>query len=238
ADDLRAAVAPYTGWAGFNYAHGLPRAALKEVLVSLARNGVRVVMNGPQILDLYDEVDQVVPLDGQRWVIAHIATFTKRDIERILRMGLVLTTHTNNYLYKGLDAQAQRLPSERHDEIVPLKSLIEAGVRVSLATDNVPISLWLPVWQTIARESFQMRQRVAPAQALSREEALRCATCDGAYLTFDEDRKGSLQPGMLADLAMLSADPLTVEESAIAGIKSVMTMVGGKIVYETPGWAG
>jgi predicted amidohydrolase YtcJ len=237
ADDLRAAVAPYTGWAGFNYAHGLPRAALKDVLISLARNGIRAVMNGPQILDLYDEVDQVVPLQGQRWVIAHISSFTKRDIERIVRMGLVLTTHTNNYLYKGLHVQAQRLPPERHDEIVPLRSLIDAGVKVSLATDNVPISLWLPVWQSIARESFQTRQRVAPGQALTREEALRCATYDGAYLTFDEDRKGSLQTGMLADLAVLSADPLTVEESGIAEIKSVMTMVGGRIVHETPNWS-
>jgi predicted amidohydrolase YtcJ len=170
-------------------------------------------------------------------VIAHISSFTKRDIERIVRMGLVLTTHTNNYLYKGLHVQAQRLPPERHDEIVPLKSLIDAGVKVSLATDNVPISLWLPVWQSIARESFQTRQRVAPGQALTREEALRCATYDGAYLTFDEDRKGSLQAGMLADLAVLSADPLTVEESGIAEIKSVMTMVGGRIVHETPNWS-
>jgi predicted amidohydrolase YtcJ len=177
-------------------------------------------------------------LKGQRWVIAHIGTFTKRDIERIVRMGLVLTTHTNNYLYKGLDAQAQRLPPERHEEIVPLKSLIEAGVPVSLATDNVPISLWLPIWQTIARESFPGKRRVAPAQALTREEALQCATYHGAYLTFDEDRKGTLQLGLLADLAVLSADPLTVEESAIAQIRSVMTMVGGKIVYEAAGWAG
>ena len=238
ADDVRAGVAPYTGWAGFNYAHGLPRAALKEVLVSLARNGVRVVMNGAMVLDLYDEVDQVVPLKGQRWVIAHIGTFTKRDIDRIVRMELVLTTHTNNYLYKGLDAQAQRLPPERHDEIVPLKSLIEAGVPVSLATDNVPISLWLPIWQTIARESFQTRQRVAPTQALTREEALRCATADGAYLTFDEDKKGRLAPDRFADLAVLSSDPLTIEEAAIADTTALMTMVGGKTVYETPNWAG
>jgi predicted amidohydrolase YtcJ len=65
----------------------------------------------------------------------------------------------------------------------------------------------------------------------------RCATNDGAYLTFDEDKKGSLEPGKLADLAVLSADPLTVEEAGIADIRALMTMVGGKTVYETPGWA-
>jgi len=239
ASDLRAqAAAPYTGWAGFNYTNGLPRGELKDVLVRCARNDVRAVMNGPQVLDLYDEVDQIVPLKGKRWVIAHINTFSKRDIERIVRMGLVLTTHTNNYLYKGLHVTAQRLPPERHDEIVPLRSLLDAGVTVSLATDNVPISLFLPIAQTIERRSFQSGERVAPKQALSRAEALRCATANGAYLTFDEDKKGSLQAGRLADLAVLSADPLTVAEAGIASTSALMTMVGGKVVHETANWLG
>ena len=238
ASELRATAAPYTGWAGFNYSNGLPRAELKDVLVRCAANNIRVVMNGAQVLDLYDEVDQVVPLRGQRWVIAHINDFSSRDIERIVRMGLVLTTHTNNYLYKGLHVHARRLPPERHSEIVPLRSLLDAGVKVSLATDNVPITPWLPVWQTIARTSYQTNERIAPEQALSRAEALRCATADGAYLTFDEDKKGSLQAGRFADLVVLSADPLTVAEPEIANISARMTMVGGKIVHETPNWFG
>jgi len=239
ADNLRASVAPYTGWAGFNYADGLPREQLKEVLLRCAVNGIRVVMNrAPEILDLYDEVDQVVPLQGKRWTIAHIGNFSKRDIERVVRMGLALTTHTNNNLYKALHLEAQRLPPERHGEIAPLHSLLDAGVKVSLATDNVPVSLFLPVWQTIARTSIVTGQRVAPEQALTRAEALRCATANGAYLTFDEDKKGTLEAGKLADLAVLSADPLTVAEPEIAKITSQMTMVGGKIVHETPNWSG
>ena len=154
-----------------------------------AANDIRVVMNGPPVLDLYDEVDREVPLKGKRWVIAHINDFSPRDVERIVRMGLVLTTHTNNYLYKGLHVHAKRLPPERHDEIVPLRSLLDAGVKVSLATDNVPISNFLPVSQTILRTSYVTKQRIAPEQALTRMEALRCATADGAYLTFDEDKK-------------------------------------------------
>jgi adenine deaminase len=94
------------------------------------------------------------------------------------------------------------------------------------------------VWQSIARTSYQTKQRVATEQALSRAEALRCATANGAYLTFDEDKKGSLQVGRFADLAVLSADPLTVAEPDIANIAARMTMVGGKIVHETPNWSG
>ena len=78
---------------------------------------------------------------------------------------------------------------------------------------------------------------VGAKQALSRVEALRCATVNGAYLTFDEDKKGTLQPGKLADLTVLSADPLTVEETKIAEIASQMTMVGGTIVRESSNWS-
>jgi len=79
---------------------------------------------------------------------------------------------------------------------------------------------------------------VSPEQAITRAEALACATIHNAYLTFDEAKKGSLEPGKLADLAVLSADPLAVEEDDIREIRSLMTMVGGRMVYETPGWSG
>jgi predicted amidohydrolase YtcJ len=96
----------------------------------------------------------------------------------------------------------------------------------------------LPVSQAIQRTSYVTKQRIAPKQALTRMEALRCATADGAYLTFDEDKKGSLQAGRFADLVVLSADPLTVAEPEIANISARMTMVGGKVVHETPNWSG
>ena len=238
ADDVRARAAPYTGWAGFNSNHGLPREQAKQLLLHCAANDIRAVMIGSSNLDLYDEVDREIPLQGRRWVISHISTIPPRDIERIVRMGLVLTTHTNNYLYKGLHAQAQRLPPERHGEIVPLRSLLNAGVKVSLATDNVPVSPFLPIWQTIARTSYQTKERIGASEALSRADALRCATVGGAYLTFDENKKGSLEVGKLADVAVVSADPLVTEESSIPDTHSLMTMVGGRIVHETPNWLG
>src|SRR5262249_32039202 len=139
-DAARARAAPYTGWAGFNAGHGLPREQAKELLIECAKNDIRAVVIGSGNLDLYDEIDREIPLKGRRWVISHISTFSAKDIERIARMGLVVTTHTNNYLYKGLGALAQRLPRERHNEIVPLRSLLDAGVTVALATDNVPVS--------------------------------------------------------------------------------------------------
>ena len=89
-------------------------------------------------------------------------------------------------------------------------------------------------------DAAPLRQRRAfgEGQALSPMEALRCATANGAYLTFDEAKKGSLEAGKFADLAVLSANPLTVAAVQLGGVASLMTMVGGKIVHETPGWHG
>ena len=239
ANDLRASAAPYTGWAGFNYATGLPRDQVRQVLRHCAANDIRAVSlagTSPDMLDLYAEVDREIPLNGRRWVLGHIATLSPRDIEKIARMGLVITTHTNSNVYKSGHLHQQRLPPERHGEITPVRSLLDAGVNVGLVTDNVPVSLFWPIWQVIARESRVTKQRVAPEQAITRPEALRCATRNGAYLTFDEGKKGSLEPGKLADLAVLTADPLTIDETGLRDIVSVMTMVGGKTVHESPNW--
>ncbi len=242
ADNVRGGASPYTGWAGFNSDAGLPPAQIKDVLLQCARNDIRVATiagaAGLGMLDLFEEVDKQIPLKGRRWVLAHLYVASPRDIERIARMGLVVTTHTNASLYKALDAVAGRLPPDRHDDITPMKALQEAGVAVSLATDNVPISLWLPVEHVVARRAFQSKRVYGSGQALSRIDALRCATLNGAYVTFDEDKRGSLEPGKLADLAVLSTDPLTADEHKLSETAALMTMVGGKIVHETAGWHG
>jgi predicted amidohydrolase YtcJ len=239
ADDLRAGTTSDTGWAGFNYDTGLPRERLKEVLLHCAANDIRAIANAnvtPGVIDLFEEVDRAVPLEGRRWVVGHISTLAPRDIERIARLGLIVTTHTNRYIYKEGHLLQRRLPAERQREITPLRDLLDAGVKVGLATDNVPVSMFWPIWQAVARTSNVTQGRIAPEQAISRTEALRSATVDCAYITFDEGKKGSLEPGKLADLAVLSADPLSVEEAGLRDIAAAMTLVGGKAVYETPNW--
>ncbi len=241
ADEVRATAAPYTGWAGFNYDIALPREKCKELLVACAANEIRPVAlagTSPGMLDLYEEVDREIPLRGRRWVLGHIGVVTPHDIERMARMGLVLTTHTNRNIYKDGHLHQRRLPPERHREISPLRDLLAAGVNVGLATDNVPVSLFWPIWESVARINRFTNERIAPEQAVSRADALRCATINAAYLTFDETRKGSLEAGKLADLAVLRDDPLTVAESRLADITASMTMVGGRVVHEAPPWHG
>jgi predicted amidohydrolase YtcJ len=94
------------------------------------------------------------------------------------------------------------------------------------------------VQQTVARKDFKTHRMFGEKQALSRMEALRCATANGAYLSFDEAKKGSLETGKFADLTVLSADPLTAAEDMLSAITAKMTMIGGRIVHETPDWPG
>ena len=75
-------------------------------------------------------------------------------------------------------------------------------------------------------------EAIAPAQALTREQALRAATINGAHVTWEEDIKGSLEVGKLADLAVLSDDPLTCGEEQLKDIRAEQTMVDGRIVYD------
>src|SRR5207253_1059777 len=122
-----------------------------------------------------------------------------------LRAGSTLDTGWAGFYYDT------GLPRDKLKEVLLhcAANDLRAGVKVGLATDNVPVSMFWPMWQVVARRNVNNAQ-VAPEQAISRAEALRCATVDCAYVTFDEGRKGSLEPGKLADLAVLTADPLTV----------------------------
>ena len=120
---------------------------------------------------------------------------------------------------------------EKEENIVPVRKLLDAGILTALGTDNVPISLFHPIWHTVARLPRGGGPAIAPAQAISREEALRLATRHGAALSFEEDAKGSLEPGKLADLAVLDDDPLTGDLERLPQLRATRTIVGGKVVY-------
>ncbi len=229
---LRARASPYTGWSGFNYDCGVPRGKMLDFLIEAARNNIRICAIWSDFLPLFEEVDKRVPLAGRRWVLGHINTLTPDQIRSAADLGLALTTHTNRYIHKQSHITLEEIGKQRENDIVPIRSLLDAGVHVALATDNVPTSLFFPVWQSVARTNLHTGARIAPDQALSREDALRCATIEGAWLTFEEDRKGSLEVGKLADMAVLSDDPLTCPEDAIRDIAAETVIVGGKVVHE------
>jgi predicted amidohydrolase YtcJ len=228
---LRAETSPYSGWAGFNYDACLPEEVMVDMMIDAARHDIRIGSFTPNILDLYEKVDRAVPIGDKRWVIEHVGVLSADEIARIRDLGLVLTVYTGRYVYQEGAMLAREL-GDSADQIAPLRSLLEAGVHVSLATDNVPPSMFHPVWHATSRIAEETGVPVAPAQCISREEALACASREGAYLTFEEKSKGTLEPGKFADIAVLSDDPLTIDEERIQDIVAELVLVGGEVVYD------
>ena len=228
----RASAAPYTSWAGFNYDCGLPREELLPVLVEAARHKIQVSGLSTNFLPIFDQVAQQAPIAGLRWIAQHLGAADKDEIALMVRHGIGITPLTKRYVDKEGNAPGNKFCNPADETFMPLKTLMSAGVRVGLETDNVPPTLWNAIWHTVARRD-RFGNEVTPAsEKLTREQALRAATLGSASLMFREHELGSLEPGKYADLAVLSADPLTCDEDMLPTLAAEMTMVGGKIVYD------
>jgi predicted amidohydrolase YtcJ len=125
---------------------------------------------------------------------------------------------------------------------LPCRTWWRAGVRLAGGSDHMigldsfqstnPWNPWLGIWIALTRNTERGRA-LQPDECLTREQAIRLYTINGAWLTFEEDRKGSLEPGKLADLILLDRDILTCPVDAVRETKVLLTMVGGKIVWES-----
>lgn len=228
---LRALCGPYTGWAGFNFDSCLPKDVMVEMMVEAARNGIRVGSFSPGILDLYEDVHKRAPLDDQRWLIEHIGVFQPDEVKRIRDLGLVLQAYSTKWIEQDGETLRAQMGDEGAERVLPLRDLIDAGVHVSLATDNVPPTMFVPIGHAVSRLTDAGKQ-IGPGQAVSRMEALACASREGAWLSFEEDQKGTIEVGKLGDIAILSEDLLECDQGRIPEIQADLTVVGGEVVFE------
>jgi hypothetical protein len=148
------------------------------------------------------------------------------------------------WFYKDADAMKKILGEERIASFHPYRSLVDAGVIVNGGSDHMvkwdanasinPYNPFLAMWTMVTRTT-ERNSVIMADEAITREEALKMYTINNAYASFEEDIKGSLEPGKLADLAILSDDLLECPIDKIKEIQSELTMVGGKIVYSSKG---
>jgi predicted amidohydrolase YtcJ len=229
---LRKRIPVQTGWAGYSPDSGLPRDAVLELMLEAARNGVRVSGIWPDLLELFREVDRSIPLAGRRWILGHQRVLDAGQVELVRDLGLVLTTHTNRHIYKQGAAMRWRVGKDKENTIVPIRTLLDKSVPVAFGTDGTPPTMFNPIWQAVERVDRETGDVIAPDQRITRLEALQCATVGGAFLTFEESEKGTLEAGKLADIVVVSDDPLTVEPSHVRNIVADLTIVGGVVVYD------
>jgi predicted amidohydrolase YtcJ len=146
------------------------------------------------------------------------------------------------WFYKDSDAMNYVLGKRRIKSFHPYKSLFDAGVKVNGGSDHMvkfdsyaainPYNPFLAMWTVITRTSGR-GSIIVSEEAISREQALRMYTINNAYASFEENLKGSIEPGKLADLVIISEDFLVCPVEKIKSIEAEMTMVGGKVVYQS-----
>lgn len=183
-------------------------------------------------LDIFEEVDRQYPIRDLRWSLAHVETISETDMQRVKRLGMGLTIQDRQVIQSELMKQAW---GNAAAAAPPLKKMLEIGMPVGAGTDATVVTPYHPfttLWWLVTGKDWAGRV-VRPNDRLSRQDALRIHTVGSAWFSFDDKIKGSIETGKLADLVVLSDDYLTVPEDKIREISSVMTIVGGKIVYET-----
>lgn len=227
-------------WGDGGTFHGLqtfPTRAFHQVVRGLNGAGWRVATHAvgdaaiDLVLDGYEAAHAERPITGRRWAIEHGFIARPDHFPRMRRLGLVVSLQ--DHLYVAAPSLVEYWGEERAALTTPVRAYLDAGVPVSSGTDSpvIPENPWATLYHFSTRGTLSAGV-VGPELAVTREEALHMATTGYAWLTMEEELKGSLEPGKLADLVVLEADPLTVPADELREMEVALTMVGGRVVWE------
>ena len=183
-------------------------------------------------LNVYEEVNREVPFDGLHWFFDHCETISDRNIERIKALGGGIAVQ-DRMAFQGEyfvdrygEKQARRTP--------PIRRMLELGVPVGAGTDATRVSSYNPfvaLYWLITGKTIGGTVLYPESNRLDRTEALRLYTVGSSWFSSEEGKKGSIAPGQLADLSVLSADYFSIPEEQIKHLESVLTVVGGRVVF-------
>ncbi len=188
------------------------------------------------VLDSYEAALKELPKSDHRLRIEHCGICTPSIISRIRRLGVVPVPQPI-FLYGEGESYRAGLGEDRVKWAYPLKSFLEGGIVTPMSSDCPAtsgaelISPLLGICVAVTRRTDAGRD-LGPGQRIGVGDALRCYTLNSAYATFEEGAKGSIEAGKLADFAVLSDDPLSVEAEKIKDIGVEMTVVGGEVAYK------
>ncbi|SKA81725.1 hypothetical protein SAMN06295879_0375 [Agreia bicolorata] len=183
------------------------------------------------VLTAWERVSEEFPVRDLRWAIVHGDNMDTAAVERLGRLGAGLLTQA---LYWFQADTAVEHWSDPASETSPFLAAIKRDIRVGLGSDGLRANTFDPFsimsW-FVTGVSINGSRTLSPAHRLTREEALRAYTVDAAWFSFEEEQRGRLQPGTLADFVVLSDDYFTVAEDDIRKIRSVLTVLGGRATH-------
>jgi predicted amidohydrolase YtcJ len=184
-----------------------------------------------QVLDAYEAANAEHPIAGKRWAIEHLFVSRPAQLARMKKLDLILSVQ--DHLYLAAPALKNYLGAARASQITPVKSYLDAGFLVAGGTDSpvVPFNPFFAYYHFLTRDTITDGVYGANEAVMSREDLLRMITINYAKLTGEADAKGSIEPGKLADFAVLSEDLLTVAAAKIPTMRAMLTYVGGREVF-------
>src|SRR6201994_1936165 len=183
-------------------------------------------------LNVYEEVNREIPFEGLHWFFDHCETISDRNIERIKSLGGGIAVQ-NRMAFQG-EYFVDRYGAKQAKRTPPIQRMLEMGVPIGAGTDATRVSsynpflslYWLITGKTIGGLSLYSEEN-----RLDRAKALELYTVGSSWFSTEDGKKGSLAQGQLADLAVLSSDYFSIPEEEIKDLESVLTIVGGKVVY-------
>jgi predicted amidohydrolase YtcJ len=184
------------------------------------------------VIDTLEYVNGVLPVAGRRHRIEHCAECNPRLLMRLPKLGVVIVSQPPFIYYSGERYLATVAP-----DILPwmyrIRSPLDSGLVVAGSSDTpvVPLNPLVGIYSAVTRKT-KANQDFRVEEAVSPQQALQMYTVNAAYASFEEDIKGSITPGKLADIVILSDDPTRVPPERIKDIKVEMTIIGGKVVWE------
>jgi predicted amidohydrolase YtcJ len=183
-------------------------------------------------LDVFERVNQEIPLQGLHWFFDHAETISERSIDRIAALGGGIAVQ-HRMAYQG-EYFVERYGAAAAIATPPVARILAKGVKVSAGTDATRVASynpWVGLAWLVSGKTLAGLQLYPPHHRLSRETALRMYTHYGTWFSNEEDKKGRIKAGQFADLMVPSRDYFNCAEEEIAEITSDLTLLGGRIVY-------
>lgn len=192
------------------------------------------------LLAAYEAVNHASPIREKRFSIIHGNFYTPEAIRKMAALGIYADMQPAWY-YKDTDLLNEVLGKDRIRTFHPYHSMMNAGIVINGGSDHMvkldpnasinPYNPFLAMWSVITRKTDRGTV-FNPEERISREQALKMYTINNAYASFEENLKGSIEPGKVADLVVLSEDILTCSDDKIREIKSLLTIVNGRMVFD------
>jgi predicted amidohydrolase YtcJ len=219
------------------YAHRAREELLRMVL-PYHRAGYQIAIHGngdaaiDDILSAYREAQREFPRPDARHRIEHCQTAREDQLDAMRELGVTPSFFVGHVYYWGDRHRDIFLGPERAARISPLRSALDRKLRFTVHDDTpvTPANPLLLVWDAVNRLTLA-GQVLGAGQRIGALDALRAVTSDAAWQNFEEKRKGSIEPGKLADFVVLDRNPLAVPPAEIRNVGVVETMIGGKTVY-------